>query len=109
MNEIEEILKLSPPLLLIVALGCFGKVIKNIPKVPNWLIPVILPFAGAATYSLIGPAYPLPWIAKVQYPFVVYGMIGFICGSTTVGFHQVWSQWIGRNDNSTTPQVPPAT
>jgi len=97
MESIEEILKLSPPLLLIVALGCLGQAIKTIPKLPNWIIPLVLPLVGAATYSLIGPAYPLPWIDKVEYPFIVYGMIGFICGSATVGFHQAWRQWTGRN------------
>jgi hypothetical protein len=106
MNTIEEILKLSPPVLLIVALVCLGRVLKGIPHVANWAIPVILPLVGATVYTVLGPAFPLSWIAKVQYPFVAYGMIGFICGSTAVWGHQVWRNWTGRNDIVNTTEEP---
>ena len=99
MNEITDILKLSPPLLLVVALGCLGKVIKCIPKVPNWIIPIVLPIVGAILYRSIGTAFPLPWIAEVHSPGVVYAVMGFVLGSAAVGFHQAWQQWIGRNDD----------
>jgi hypothetical protein len=97
MNGIEEVLKLSPPMLLIVALGCFGKLIKELPCVQNWVIPLVLPFSGALVYSAVGPAYPVEWILALKHPSVAYGMIGFVCGSMAVWGHQVWIQLAGRS------------
>lgn len=97
MNEIEQLLKLSPPLLLIAALTCLGKTLKGTPKVPDWAVPWILPLVGGIIYTYLGPAFPLPWIAQVECPKVVYGLIGFVCGSTAVGFHQAWKQFVNRD------------
>ena len=101
MNEIEQLLKLSPPFLLIVALMYLGKTLKSTPRVPDWTVPWILPLVGGILYTYLGPAFPLPWIAQVECPKVVYGIIGFVCGSTAVGFHQVWRQFVTRYDEDT--------
>lgn len=100
MNEIEQLLELSPPFLLIVALAYLGKMLKSTPRVPDWTVPWILPAVGGVLYTYLGPAFPLPWIAKVTHPGVVYGLIGFVCGSTAVGFHQAWKQFITQREET---------
>lgn len=101
MTEIEQLLKLSPPFLLIVALTYLGRTLKATPHVPDWTVPWILPLAGGILYTYLGPAFPLPWIAQVDSPQVVYGLIGFVCGSTAVGFHQAWKQFVTRDNEET--------
>lgn len=100
MTDITEILKLSPPLLLIVALTYLGKMLKATPMVPDWTVPWILPAVGGILYTYLGPAFPLSWIAHVECPKVVYGLIGFVCGSTAVGFHQAWKQFITQREET---------
>ena len=102
MNDLNDLLKLSPPMLMSVALVCLGKVMKTIPHIPNWCIPVVLPLVGAATYSVIGPAVPIEWMQKLAYPYEAYGMVGFICGALSVWGHQVVTQFLGRNGNGET-------
>ena len=100
MNDVTDLLKLSPPVLLVVVLGCLGATIKATPRVPSWIIPWVLPVVGCLLYMELGPAYPLPWIASTAHPGVAYGVIGFLCGSTAVGVHQAWRQWINRNGDN---------
>lgn len=98
MDELTIITKLTPVPLLILALNVLALGIKKVPKVPNWLIPIILPIVGAALYPFIGGMVPITGIESLSYPAVFYGLIGFVCGGIAVWGHQVVIQLTNRND-----------
>lgn len=89
MNEILDILKWTPPLLLVLALNIFGRGLKSADVIPNRLIPLILPAVGAVVYTGLGAAVPLPYIALLKHPWIAYAVIGFIAGGVAVWGHQL--------------------
>lgn len=94
MNEIENILKMSPPFLLALVLTGFGKVLKATPRIPDWSIPYILPIIGAVIYPWVADAAMLT--AKVSHPTVLNALYGVGIGGWAVGLNQAFRQWPGR-------------
>jgi hypothetical protein len=81
MNEIENILKLSPPVALMLALLLCGKMLKMSPVDSRW-IPFILPVLGAIAFPLImDPAL------GVSHPTAHNAILGFLAGGAAVGVH----------------------
>ena len=109
MDEILNIVKLSPPLALALALNVVGMAIKQ-SKLPDWTIVWILPALGAVFYPWI--AVPSASLALVHHPTILNGIYGVLIGSASVGFNQLLRQtplFKGKNDTSPTPSVgPPA-
>jgi|LauGreDrversion4_2_1035121.scaffolds.fasta_scaffold01485_9 hypothetical protein len=63
---------------------CFvvGNILKQIPQVPNWTIPVVLPFAGAILAVAMNAWNPN------------YAFTGFMEGASAVGFNELASRTI---------------
>lgn len=89
MNETLDILNCSPPVLLILALGVLGRGLKSAAFPPNKWIPLILPLVGAVVYPGLGAALPLPYVALLKHPWIVYAVIGFVAGGLACWGHRV--------------------
>lgn len=89
MEAITDVLKWSPPVLLVLALNILGMGLKNLTPISNKFIPLLLPLVGAVVYTGLGEAVPLPYIAKLSHPWIVYSIIGFIAGGVAVWGHQL--------------------
>lgn len=86
MNEISDIVTLSPPLLLALVLNGVGVFLKKSPVV-DWLIPFILVVLGAAIY---------PFIGLGEGGTVRQAMVGAAIGVMSVGMHQAARQFFAR-------------
>lgn len=79
---------------------CFvvGNIMKQIPQVPNWTIPVVVPIVGSIiSMSMYGFTPP-------------NGFTGFMEGASAVGFNELTSRTIKAtlgNGKTTTPPVVP--
>ena len=93
MNDIQLLIKASPIVLVFLACSCLGKALKATPRVPDWLIPWVLPVFGAAVYVGVGALVPIPGIDHLQHPSILYGLIGFCCGGMAVWKHQLIKQF----------------
>lgn len=96
-NELELLTKLSPTVLVVIALNVFAQGWKRIPNLPNWVIPIVLPIVGAAIYPFVGCAVPVPGTEQSAYPWALHALIGAVCGGVAVWGHQVVTQWGNRN------------
>ena len=75
-------------LVLIPALIIIGQIIKNIPNVPNWLIPLVLLVPGVlGTMAIAG------WTAEGA----IQGVL--VTGAAVYG-NQIWKQVTQKQDNS---------
>jgi hypothetical protein len=104
MNDlISFITNAAPSVILVLTLNGFGLAIKKVPYVPDWLIPLILPVAGALIYPFVGEYSPV--VLKAQIPTLLMGLYGFGLGWVAVGANQFWRQMIGRflNGHATLP------
>lgn len=105
-TDLSFLINAAPPVILVVCLNGLGWVLKLIPKVPNWLIPVALPFAGAFIWPQIGDYSPI--VMKAKTPGLLMGLYGFGLGWVAVGANQfvrqiIWRFW------PETPATPPST
>jgi hypothetical protein len=77
-----ELLELSPPILLALALNLVGYALRQSP-VPNWLIPFLLMLIGAGTapFLFTGPGTMAQRILQ-----------GLVLGGFAVGLNQAWRQ-----------------
>lgn len=82
MNELNDLLTASSPLLIAIFATVYGKIL-DLSPVPNKLIPFILPITGAVAYmGLEGWNYR-------------NGILGFvIAGMAAVGANQIWRKFI---------------
>ena len=94
MNDIEELLKLSPPVILVLCLNILGVGLKKTPMLPNWIIPIILSLTGLVVYPYIAETGSVAF--QVRNPDVLLAVYGFALGAASVGLHQVFRQIFGR-------------
>jgi hypothetical protein len=102
MNELIDILKMSPPMLLALALTVVGKGLKRSP-IADWTIPLILPILGGIVYPFISVTTTIS--SAVPYPTVYNVLIGIACGGGAVGLNQAWRQvnaMLNGKENQTT-------
>lgn len=96
MNELNGILEFSPLVLLVVALNCLGLLLKRVNWHPDRLIPMTLPFVGAAIWGMIGDAAPVSWISSAKHPEIVNMLVGFVAGSVSVWGNQAVRQLVTK-------------
>lgn len=94
MDLIASLTNAAPSVILVLALNGLGLALKNMPFVPGWLIPIILPVVGAGVYPFVGEYSPL--VLKAQVPGLLMGLYGFGLGWVAVGANQFWRQFVGR-------------
>lgn len=91
---VESIIKISPPMALMLALNAMLYFLRQTPIVPNWLASWIIVWSGAFIYPLISK--PGLITADVPYPVVANGMTGFLIGFSAVGSHRTFQQAVQR-------------
>lgn len=93
MNELDpsSVVQLGPIAVLALVLNVVGRMVKGIPHVPNWLIPLILPSVGAVLF----PAW--------QGWGVEGALQGFLAGAGAVWGNQTWRQLTGYQPNAPKP------
>lgn len=79
---ITTVLSMSPPMLLLVSLVLFGKVLKTLPINNKWIPAILFPLGAVGWCSLTS------WS-------VVHFMQGHLFGGCAVGLHQFWTLSIG--------------
>lgn len=94
MNEIEQLLKLSPPVAASLALLLCGKLLKLSP-IPNRWIPLVLCALGAGVFPWVAPVQ-----AGVEHPLIHNAILGFLAGGGAVGIHSVLVRF---NNSETKP------
>lgn len=110
----NELIQMSPILLVMFALNVIGKGIKSTSWIPDRLIPLILPILGGMVYPFVGKYQPLPFLDKVPAGSdltVLYVMVGIGCGGLAVWGNQLLRQWMGRGDEqpTNTTEIKPNT
>lgn len=95
---VEQLLKLSPPVLLAVFLNVIGFSLKKVPWLPGWSIPLLLIAAGAGMFPYIADQASVSY--QVENPAVFNGIIGGCIGGLAVGLHQAVSGFMKRNGGS---------
>lgn len=91
MNQLNDILTASSPLLIAVAMTILGKVLKLAAFYPDKYIPLGLCIAGAVGYM------------GMEGWFYRNGVLGFVIGGmAAVGANQLWRQFV-----ATTPEDKP--
>jgi hypothetical protein len=91
MSFIEEILELSPPVALTVALNLVGVFLKKSP-INDWLIPFILMVLGAVVYPFICETAKVSY--QVTYPVILNAIYGLCIGGLAVGIHASWKSFL---------------
>lgn len=97
MNGLTELLQASPPIALAIALNFLGLALKKSP-LANWMIPLVLPIAGAVVYPFI--AEPAKINFECKNPMLLMGVYGFAIGAGSVGINQMLRQFLGRKNGS---------
>jgi hypothetical protein len=94
-NQFNEVLVASSPLLIAVAMTVFGRVLKMIPWFPDTLIPLGLSLSGSVGYmGLEGWTYR-------------NGILGFVIGGmAAVGANQIWRQLVNSTSTTAEPEQP---
>ena len=92
------------PFLLIGLCLLVGKAIKA-SKVPDWLIPILLPVLGLVSGAATAAALGSDWRAWLE-----HSLLGLLLGSSAVGVHQAGRALAGKggSSNSNSPPAPPA-
>ena len=95
MDQLNELLTASSPLLIAVAMTILGKVLKMTPCFPDKFIPLGLCVAGAIGYM---------GIESFTYR---NGILGFTIGGMSVCSNQIWRQFVGVKADPETPKPEP--
>jgi len=99
----DSVANLKPPALLLAALYVVGIIMKAVPRIPNWTIPIAVCLLGAFCFPYMGEASP--YVKAAQVPYLAMMLIGFLIGAVAVGIKQVFKQTIIR-DNEPEPAKP---
>lgn len=91
---VDSILKMSPPVALMVGLNSVMYFLRRTPKLPMWLVPWIIMFLGSTIYPLITHSGDM--IFSVPYPVVAQAIIGLIIGFSAIGSHRLFEQTVWR-------------
>jgi hypothetical protein len=102
MNEIEQLLKLSPPVAASLALLICGKLLKLSPIANRW-IPAILCVLGAVIFPFVAPERP-----DLSHPVIYNAILGFLAGGAAVGIHSVLVR-IGSDAGGNSEETKPKT
>lgn len=100
-NLINDLLKLSPPLLLALALNLFGWGLRQYPGFNNKWIPLTLMFVGGIVYPFIGKTPENTRAACM--------VVGFCIGGLSVAINQQFRQFKLPDEDQPTPPAPPPT
>lgn len=110
-TEISDLFQLSPPVLLVVGLNAVGAVLKRIPPLPNWTIPLILMALGGVAFPFIAEVGMVSYNCKN--PEVLNSVFGVIIGASATGLHQGVMHVIdavrGKKSEPDEPEDKPAT
>lgn len=93
--DIDQITQLSPPVALAAALWVLGVGLKRSP-VPDWLIPFLLPIAGAIAFPFIADTSEVNF--NVKSPAMFHAVIGFCIGGASVAMNEAAKQFTNRKD-----------
>lgn len=93
-KTVTELLQLSPPVILAVALYILGFIISKSPW-KNWIIPYVTVFLGGAIYPFISTTVP-----QVPHPTVANILYGLAIGAVPVGIDQMFKQWKSRDTDA---------
>lgn len=85
--NIDDIAKLSPPVLLAMFLNVIGLMFSKTPIFDNKYIPLTLTALGAILYPFIGTPE-----ATINHPQVKLAILGALIGAASVGLNQVLRQ-----------------
>jgi hypothetical protein len=91
---VDSILKMSPPVALMVGLNSLMYYLRRTPHIPLWLVPWVIMILGAVTYPMITNSGDM--IFTVPYPLVAQSIIGFIIGFAAIGVHRLFEQTMWR-------------
>ncbi len=93
MSELEQLLELSPPVVLALALNCIGWGLKKSP-LAGWLLPLALMALGGAAYPFVAEVGKVSFAVRNPAAFNV--VIGIAIGGLSVGLNQAFRQVFGR-------------
>ena len=93
-KQVAGLLSASPAVMLVLVLNFVGFAVKRIPKIPNWLIPILLPVVGAILFPFVGERTAA--IQAAHFPGAQLALYGAGLGCAAVGLHQAMRQWLGR-------------
>ena len=94
MPDLQQLLELSPLLLIWFGINLLMWVAKRIPQVPNWSIPLIALVIGAVALPLFTD--PGKVLFSVRCPVCLQVFQGACVGLASVGTHQLFRQIVGR-------------
>lgn len=95
MNElIDQILTLSPPVALALAINIFVLFVRKIPGVPAWCLPFIALIVGGFAYPQIADVSKVSF--NVKNPALFNVIIGVCIGGMSVCFNQMFKQFVER-------------
>lgn len=106
----NELIQLSPILLVMFALNVLGKGLKSAAWIPDKVIPLVLPIVGGIAYPFVGKLQPLPFLDKVTPGTdltVLYVAVGIGCGGLAVWGNQLWRQFKDGAGTETTNHPTP--
>ena len=93
-NFVDELLQVSPPIGLVLAINVFLMLLKKIPSVPHWSLPIIAVVIGAFCYPLLTD--PAKVSFAVKSPLLAQTITGILIGYAAVGAHQKFRQLVKR-------------
>ena len=108
MDQIKQLLELSPPVLLALGLNFLGLGLKRSP-IKNWTIPFLLIAAGAMVYPLIADVSKVSF--QCQNPYALNAVFGAVIGGCSIGLNQAFRQILyrfGWRDDEWKDPDPPA-
>lgn len=91
---VDSILKMSPPVALVVGLNAIMYYLRRTPKIPKWIVPWLIMLLSAIIYPLV--THRKDMIFSVPYPVVAQIVIGLIIGFAAIGTHRLFQQTIWR-------------
>lgn len=98
MDTFNELMQLSPPVILAVALNFVGLALKKSP-VADWLIPWLLILIGGAVFPFIAETGKINYECKN--PFILHAIFGMAIGGLAIGLNQGIKQLLrNRQENA---------
>lgn len=92
MEQLNELLNLSPPVGLLVFLFFLGVILKKADIFPNRFIPLTQLLLGAGIYPFLAAVVPNGY----YYPLAAKVFLGGLIGAGTVALHQVIKQYLEK-------------
>ena len=101
MEQLTEILKMSPPVVFVVVLNGIGLILSNAKWFKSDYIPLTMLVLGAGVWPFLAETGNVAFTAR--HPMLLNGVYGAALGLGAVGAHQLVSKLLGDKQPPATP------